>query len=234
MKIGAAALGVVAIMDALPTAAQADVALTVDRSARALELAERQSMADPTIPPDPTIPTSPTTSAPPNTSSEFLIVGDSLCELSLLDLRDAATVAGIALQLEIDCEGGRAPVAGVPIALGQKPPPEVLMFELGTNPGDEFQSMDAYDQVIAGLPNADIYFATGYREHPPGIQVGVDTLNDYMLSLAAEHDNVRVCDWASVIRANTEWFVDDIHYDDEGEAEFASFIISCMLGELHD
>lgn len=179
-----------------------------------------------------TVPT--TTTTLPATSQEYLLVGDSLCVLSEADILIDAATAGILSELSIDCEGGRAPAAGVPIAVAHEPTPDVLMFELGTNPGDELQSMNAYDAVIGAFPHADIYFATGYREYPPGIQAGVDTLNDYMFVLAAAHDHVRVCDWAPVIQANTDWFVDSIHYDAEGEAEFAQFIVSCMLGDLHD
>ena len=188
MTVGAAALmvGALLALRAVPGDAHGAAALEINTPATATLSAERVSQAEPPPPA--------TTMPPPAIPPEYLIVGDSLCELALPELLQAATDAGIADRFGTDCFGGRPPVDGVPIALGQQPAPKVLMFELGTNPGEELQSMNAYDQIVDELPETDIYFATGFRLMPPGIQAGVDTLNDHMSVLAAAHDNVRVCD----------------------------------------
>ena len=110
----------------------------------------------------------------------------------------------------------------------------LVVIALGTN--GPIAGAERYEvqtrQLLEYLgPNRHIFWVNVYC---PELK-WQNTNNEYINKIAAEHSNVKVVDWYSLISQHPEWLVEDgIHPNNEGTAQYAKLIHDRMVQVLSE
>ena len=100
-----------------------------------------------------------------------------------------------------------------------------VVILLGVN--GPFLEKDAQELIDYLGPDRHIWWVNAYGSHIEWQDRG----NEVIAAVAAANDNMTVIDWASEGALHPDWFYEDgVHLNKEGQANFASFLYSNLMG----
>lgn len=163
--------------------------------------------------------------------NRVIVIGDSIAA-STSDRYSGETCTALAdagWLVEIDAEAGRHVEFGVTVVDERLPEAEfdAAVVMLGSNyRGNPQRYEEGLRHIVAALAPRPTVVLTVTEFQPDRVEV-----NDVIRAVAADHDNVRVIDWAAVTAADPGLLTGDgLHLNPQGRVRFAE-LIAADLGE---
>ena len=166
----------------------------------------------------------------PVDSSDVFMVGDSITEGSMTELKEKLPNATIVAQTSKQFGGTNASnPTGIEVLKSQSNLPKIIVFALGTNNTNVSQA--DVDEVISLVgEDRKLIFTTNYKLNSPD---AYNANNAKFRAAAQNHDNIGIADWEKAVEGDASKYISsadglNVHPTAEGKKLFAKTIADAV------